>query len=211
VHQWHAEFVFQRGQLLRQRGLRHADDLGGAGQAAVVDDGHKIAHGADVHGFSRGCMGDAPGVQAIDSTYGAFGNPYFTGRQAGRLAALRYLPKTLPCPDPSKASPSFRSSRPSPRRSAPVNWPISARVIKIERPGPAISRVPMTAACAAVVALRLDQPFEGKPDARRQGARRRPVLDALLEKTDVLVQNLAPGASTRLGLDYETLSKRFRA
>jgi crotonobetainyl-CoA:carnitine CoA-transferase CaiB-like acyl-CoA transferase len=37
------------------------------------------------------------------------------------------------------------------------------------------------------------------------------VLDALLAKTDVLVQNLAPGASTRLGLDYETLSKRFRA
>lgn len=37
----------------------------------------------------------------------------------------------------------------------------------------------------------------------------RTVMDALLAKADVFVQNLAPGASARLGLDAETLQKRF--
>ncbi|AMG86929.1 CaiB/BaiF CoA transferase family protein [Bordetella bronchiseptica] len=36
-----------------------------------------------------------------------------------------------------------------------------------------------------------------------------PVLDALLAGADVLVQNLAPGASARLGLDYATLAGRY--
>ncbi|MGO4330858.1 CaiB/BaiF CoA transferase family protein [Cupriavidus sp. 2TAF22] len=36
-----------------------------------------------------------------------------------------------------------------------------------------------------------------------------PVLDALLARADVLVQNLAPGAAARLGLDYQALSARF--
>ncbi len=36
----------------------------------------------------------------------------------------------------------------------------------------------------------------------------RPVLDALVAKADVLVQNLAPGAAARLGLSYETLAPR---
>ncbi|MHA7681549.1 CaiB/BaiF CoA transferase family protein [Cupriavidus sp. PET2-C1] len=36
-----------------------------------------------------------------------------------------------------------------------------------------------------------------------------PVLEALLARADVLVQNLAPGAAARLGLDYEALSARF--
>ncbi|MDF3839798.1 CaiB/BaiF CoA-transferase family protein [Cupriavidus basilensis] len=36
-----------------------------------------------------------------------------------------------------------------------------------------------------------------------------PVLDALLARADVLVQNLAPGAAARLGLDYAALSERF--
>ena len=35
------------------------------------------------------------------------------------------------------------------------------------------------------------------------------VLDALLPKADVFVQNLAPGAAARLGLDAATLVKRF--
>lgn len=35
------------------------------------------------------------------------------------------------------------------------------------------------------------------------------VMDALLTKADVFVQNLAPGASERLGLDAETLRRRF--
>lgn len=35
-----------------------------------------------------------------------------------------------------------------------------------------------------------------------------PILAKLLEKTDVLVQNLAPGAAARLGLSYDTLHER---
>lgn len=35
-----------------------------------------------------------------------------------------------------------------------------------------------------------------------------PILAALIDSADVLVQNLAPGAAARLGLDYETLSQR---
>src|SRR5262245_65992472 len=34
------------------------------------------------------------------------------------------------------------------------------------------------------------------------------VLGQLLEKADVLVQNLAPGAAARLGLSYETLREK---
>ncbi|CAB3786097.1 CaiB/BaiF CoA transferase family protein [Pararobbsia alpina] len=35
------------------------------------------------------------------------------------------------------------------------------------------------------------------------------VLHALLEKADVLVQNLAPGATARINLDYESLKERY--
>ena len=35
------------------------------------------------------------------------------------------------------------------------------------------------------------------------------VLDSLLERADVLVQNLAPGAAARMGLSFEELHKRF--
>ena len=35
------------------------------------------------------------------------------------------------------------------------------------------------------------------------------VLDALLAKADVLVQNLAPGAAARMGLSYDALHERF--
>jgi len=34
------------------------------------------------------------------------------------------------------------------------------------------------------------------------------ILSKLLEKTDVLVQNLGPGAAARLGLSYQTLEKK---
>lgn len=37
------------------------------------------------------------------------------------------------------------------------------------------------------------------------------ILDQLLAETDVLVQNLAPGAAHRLGLSYEALHERFPA
>ena len=36
-----------------------------------------------------------------------------------------------------------------------------------------------------------------------------PILHALLEDADVLVQNLAPGASARLGLSYDALKERY--
>jgi itaconate CoA-transferase len=35
------------------------------------------------------------------------------------------------------------------------------------------------------------------------------ILDKLLEEADVLVQNLAPGATARLGLSYETLREKY--
>lgn len=36
-----------------------------------------------------------------------------------------------------------------------------------------------------------------------------PVLDRLLERADVLIQNLSPGAASRLGLDFEMLKARY--
>ncbi|WP_106418152.1 CaiB/BaiF CoA transferase family protein [Salinicola tamaricis] len=36
-----------------------------------------------------------------------------------------------------------------------------------------------------------------------------PILDALLAEADVLVQNLAPGAAARMGLDFDTLHARY--
>ncbi|MGY2485275.1 CaiB/BaiF CoA transferase family protein [Cupriavidus sp. CP313] len=36
-----------------------------------------------------------------------------------------------------------------------------------------------------------------------------PVLAGLLERADVLVQNLAPGAAARLGLDFDSLSEKY--
>ena len=61
------------------------------------------------------------------------------------------------------------------------------------------------------LAFRLDQPLEGKPDARREAAGSAAILDALLADADVLVQNLAPGAAARLGLSYEALTRTLSA
>ena len=87
---------------------------------------------------------------------------------------------------------------------------LGARVIKIERPGPGDfaraydSRVRGLSSHfvwtnRSKESLSLDVK---SPEAA-------PLLEALLAKTDVLVQNLAPGASARLGLDFETLSERY--
>lgn len=85
-----------------------------------------------------------------------------------------------------------------------------ARVIKIERPG------------AGDFARRYDGAVNGLSsyfvwlnrskesvtlDLARPPARG--VLDALLSRADVFVQNLGPGAAGRLGLDWATLSERF--
>ena len=85
-----------------------------------------------------------------------------------------------------------------------------ARVIKVERPG------------SGDFARGYDQTVKGlsshfvwinrgkesisldlkKPEARA-------VLDALLARADILVQNLAPGAAARLGLSFETVHETF--
>ncbi|MBL8378967.1 MAG: CoA transferase [Burkholderiales bacterium] len=87
---------------------------------------------------------------------------------------------------------------------------MGARVIKIERPGSGDfvraydSRV--SGLCSHFVwvnrskeslALDLKDPAAGE------------VLERLLEKADVLIQNLAPGATARMGLDYASLKDRY--
>lgn len=87
---------------------------------------------------------------------------------------------------------------------------LGARVIKIERPG------------VGDFARNYDERVRGLAshfvwtnrgkesltlDAKHDKAK--PILSALLEKADVLVQNLAPGATARLGLSYEALRERY--
>jgi itaconate CoA-transferase len=87
---------------------------------------------------------------------------------------------------------------------------LGARVIKVERPGVGdfargydqrvkglSSHFVWTNRSKESLALDLKHPQAGT------------VLAALLEKADVLVQNLAPGAAARLGLSYEALSPKF--
>jgi itaconate CoA-transferase len=87
---------------------------------------------------------------------------------------------------------------------------LGARVIKIERPG------------AGDFARGYDERVDGLASHfvwtnrskesltldLKQGAASE-VLDQLLAKADVLVQNLAPGAAARMGLSFETLHERF--
>jgi itaconate CoA-transferase len=83
---------------------------------------------------------------------------------------------------------------------------LGARVIKVERPGSGdfarsydtrvrglSSHFVWTNRSKESIAI----------DVKHPGAR--PVLDALVAQADVLVQNLAPGASARLGLDFASL------
>jgi itaconate CoA-transferase len=87
---------------------------------------------------------------------------------------------------------------------------LGARVIKVERPG------------SGDFARGYDQRVDGLAshfvwtnrskesltlDLKQQAAD--DILDALLAKADVLVQNLAPGAAARMGLSFETLHQRF--
>jgi itaconate CoA-transferase len=87
---------------------------------------------------------------------------------------------------------------------------LGARVIKVERPGVGdfargydqrtrglSSQFVWTNRSKESLTLDVKQP------------RARKILDRLLKKTDVLVQNLAPGAASRLGLGAETLRGRF--
>lgn len=87
---------------------------------------------------------------------------------------------------------------------------LGARVIKIERPGPGdFAR----AYDSRVRGLSSHFVWTNRSkesltlDVKAPGAT--PVMEGLLERADVLVQNLAPGAAARLGVDYETLSARY--
>jgi crotonobetainyl-CoA:carnitine CoA-transferase CaiB-like acyl-CoA transferase len=86
---------------------------------------------------------------------------------------------------------------------------LGARVIKIERPGDGdFARHYDSRACGQsshfVWTNRSKESLT--LDVKHEEAR--PVLDALLANADVLVQNLAPGAAARLGLDYTMLAER---
>ncbi|SHL87906.1 CaiB/BaiF CoA transferase family protein [Phytopseudomonas punonensis] len=87
---------------------------------------------------------------------------------------------------------------------------MGARVIKVERPGSGdfargydervnglASHFVWTNRSKESLTLDLKQDDAGE------------VLDHLLAKADVLVQNLAPGAAARMGLSFETLHERF--
>src|SRR5688500_13300698 len=87
---------------------------------------------------------------------------------------------------------------------------LGARVIKIERPGVGdFARAYDTRVRGlsshfvwtnrSKESLTLDVKAPGAAD----------VMDDLLARADVLVQNLAPGAAARLGLDYASLSARY--
>jgi len=84
---------------------------------------------------------------------------------------------------------------------------LGARVIKIERPGEGdfARAYDTTVLGQSSYFVWLNRGKQSLTlDLKQPGGRR--VMDALLAEADVLVQNLAPGAATRLGLSFETLS-----
>lgn len=85
-----------------------------------------------------------------------------------------------------------------------------ARVIKIERPGDGdfARRYDRTVNGLSSYFVWLNRSKESMTLDLTQPAARS-VLDALLARADVLVQNLGPGAAGRLGLDWTALSERF--
>ena len=85
-----------------------------------------------------------------------------------------------------------------------------ARVIKIERPGEGDFARKYDRAVNGLSSyfVWLNRSKESVTLDLAQPAGRE-VLDRLLQRADVLVQNLGPGAAGRLGLDWATLSARF--
>jgi formyl-CoA transferase len=87
---------------------------------------------------------------------------------------------------------------------------LGARVIKIERPGGGdfARRYDTTVSGNSSYFVWLNRGKESL-ELDLKDASSGPVLDALLARADVFVQNLAPGAAARLGLDAATLAARF--
>jgi len=87
---------------------------------------------------------------------------------------------------------------------------LGARIIKIERPGVGD---PARAYDERVQGLSSHFVWTNRSkesitlDLKREEARK--VVHELLEKADVLVQNLAPGAAARMGFSYDALKDRF--
>jgi itaconate CoA-transferase len=87
---------------------------------------------------------------------------------------------------------------------------LGARVIKIERPGSGDFARSYDTAVRGMAShfVWLNRTKESVAlDLKRPEAV--PVLERLLERADVFVQNLAPGAADRLGLDSDTLRTRY--
>ncbi|HEY6830519.1 MAG TPA: CaiB/BaiF CoA-transferase family protein [Gemmatimonadaceae bacterium] len=85
-----------------------------------------------------------------------------------------------------------------------------ARVIKVERPGAGDFARHYDSAVKGLSSyfVWLNRSKESLSlDIKHPAAHA--IFDALLPRVDVLVQNLAPGSATRLGLDYASLSSRF--
>ena len=87
---------------------------------------------------------------------------------------------------------------------------LGARVIKIERPGVGDFSRGYDATVRGVSSFFV-WANRGKESLALdlKHANGEAVLARLLEKADVLIQNLAPGATQRMGLDFETLHQRF--
>ncbi len=87
---------------------------------------------------------------------------------------------------------------------------LGARVIKIERPNVgdfARAYDTRTAGLASHFVWTNRSKESLTLDVKKPGAD--DILEALLQKADVLVQNLAPGAAARMGLSFERLHERF--
>ena len=86
-----------------------------------------------------------------------------------------------------------------------------ARVIKIEQPGSGDDTRawgPPFVNGESAYFLSINRNKESLTlDLKHEGATR--ILDRLLERADVLVENFRPGTMSRLGLAYEQISKRF--
>ena len=87
---------------------------------------------------------------------------------------------------------------------------LGARVIKIEQPGRGDDTRawgPPFAGGESAYFLSVNRNKESLAlDLKQAGAR--PILDALLARADVVVENFRPGTMERLGLDYETVAAR---